>query len=172
MRKIDHIVVHCTATPEGRHVTIAEIDRWHKDRGWKGIGYHKVVYLDGSVHNGRPLSEIGAHTSGHNADSVGVVYVGGVDHQLRPKDTRTPDQKEALEQVLKELVAKYPIKRITGHRDHAAKACPSFDATAEYKRLLEPPKPKPKPHPPEHAGLWDRFRNSWFAKWLTSQLKP
>ena len=90
MRKINLIVVHCTATPEGRDVTVADIDRMHRARGWKKIGYHYVVYRDGSVHEGRPVNEVGAHVYGHNANSIGVVYVGGVAKDGKTaKDTRT-----------------------------------------------------------------------------------
>ena len=97
MRSIDKIIVHCTATPEGKHFTVQQIREWHtapkpKGNGWRDIGYHFVVYLDGSVHNGRPVGQIGAHCSGHNAHSIGVCYVGGevADGSHKPKDTRTP----------------------------------------------------------------------------------
>lgn len=76
MRKIDDIIIHCTATAEGRDVSVADIRRWHKARGFVDVGYHYVVYLDGSVHEGRPLAQVGAHCRGHNAHSVGVCYVG------------------------------------------------------------------------------------------------
>lgn len=152
------IVVHCTATPEGREVSVAEIDRWHRDRGWKGIGYHKVIHLDGSISNGRSIAEQGAHAAGHNAHSIGVVYVGGVTaHDINiAKDTRTEEQKRSLEKLLRELSEKYPIKKIIGHRDVAAKACPSFDATGEYKWIVEPPvsKPKEKVMKTEPKGSW------------------
>jgi len=78
MRKIDKIIVHCSATPEGRHVTVKDIDRWHRDRGFSEIGYHHVIYLDGSIHPGRPEEKAGAHTVGHNTTSIGVCYIGGV----------------------------------------------------------------------------------------------
>ena len=78
-RKINYIIVHCTATPEGRWVTNEEITRWHRARGFRTIGYHYVVYLDGTVHAGRPENEVGAHCQGRNADSIGVCYVGGLD---------------------------------------------------------------------------------------------
>ena len=144
MRSIDKIIVHCTATPEGKHFTVQQIREWHttpkpKGNGWRDIGYHFVVYLDGSVHNGRPVGQIGAHCSGHNAHSIGVCYVGGevADGSHKPKDTRTPIQKTALRQLLKKLKAQYPGARIYGHRDFAPKACPSFDATAEYKDISD-----------------------------------
>jgi N-acetylmuramoyl-L-alanine amidase len=136
MRSINKIIVHCTATPEGRPVTVNEITRWHLARGFTTIGYHYVIYLDGSINAGRHESQAGAHTQGHNANSIGICYVGGMDKDNRkPKDTRTPEQKAALIALLKNLKAKYPSATIHGHRDFANKACPSFDATTEYKSL-------------------------------------
>lgn len=136
MRKINEIIVHCTATPEGKNFKAADIDRWHKQRGWDEIGYHHVVDLDGTVEPGRPESKQGAHCLGHNANSIGVVYVGGLASDGKtPKDTRTPQQKAALVKLLTELKQRYPGATIHGHRDFAAKACPSFDATTEYKNI-------------------------------------
>lgn len=136
MRSINKIIVHCTATPDGRPVTVNEITRWHLARGFMTIGYHYVIYLDGLINVGRPESQAGAHTQGHNANSIGICYVGGMDKDNRkPKDTRTPEQKTALIALLKNLKAKYPSATIHGHRDFANKACPSFDATTEYKSL-------------------------------------
>lgn len=136
MRKINEIIVHCAATPEGKNFKAADIDRWHRDRKMKCIGYHYVVDLDGTVEPGRPESEIGAHCLGHNQNSIGVCYVGGLAADGRtPKDTRTAAQKEALLALLKKLRAKYPKASIHGHRDFAAKACPSFDATREYNNI-------------------------------------
>lgn len=136
MRKINEIIVHCTATAEGKDFKAADIDRWHKAKGWNGIGYHHVVDLDGTVEPGRPESEVGAHCLKHNTNSIGVVYVGGLASDGKtPKDTRTPQQKAALVKLLTELKQRYPIATIYGHRDFAAKACPSFDATKEYKDI-------------------------------------
>ena len=84
MRKINDIILHCSATKEGRDFTVADIDRWHKARGWRCIGYHFVVYRDGTVHPGRPVEQIGAHTSNHNARSIGICYVGGLDTSGKP----------------------------------------------------------------------------------------
>ena len=137
MRTINEIIVHCSATPEGQNVTPADIRRWHTvGNGWSDIGYHFVVRLDGTVEPGRPLAQTGAHCRGHNARSVGICYVGGLAADGRtPKDTRTPAQRAALLTLLKELKQQFPGAAIHGHRDFAAKGCPSFDATAEYAGL-------------------------------------
>ena len=135
-RRINEIIVHCTATPEGRDYTVADIRQMHKAQGWVDIGYHYLIYRDGSIHEGRNVDMVGAHCQGHNAQSIGVCYVGGVARDGKtPKDTRTQAQKDALVRLLMQLVCLYPDARIHGHRDFAAKACPSFDATKEYKNL-------------------------------------
>jgi N-acetylmuramoyl-L-alanine amidase len=128
-RRIEEVIVHCTATPEGREVSVDTIRGWHKARGWKDIGYHYIVHLDGKVEAGRPEATVGSHVSGHNTGTLGVVYVGGVAKDGKTaKDTRTPAQKVALEATVKALITKYPtIKKVTGHNQYAAKACPSFD---------------------------------------------
>lgn len=130
-RKIEKIIIHCSATPEGRHVTVKEIDRWHRDRGFSGIGYHWVVYLDGTVHKGRPEAINGAHTVGQNAKSIGICYIGGVDQKLKAKDTRTLAQKIALRELVKDLQSRYPGATVHGHNEFAAKDCPSFDVQKE-----------------------------------------
>lgn len=138
-RPIDEVVIHCTATPEGRDVSVDTIRGWHKGQGWKDIGYHYVVVLDGTVEPGRPEDQIGSHVKGHNTGTLGVVYVGGVAKDGKtPKDTRTPQQKTALIETVKALIAKYPtIKKVTGHNQYAAKACPSFDVrNDELGRLV------------------------------------
>ena len=136
MRKINEIIVHCAATREGRDFTVEDITRWHKARGFATIGYHYVIYRDGSIHEGRPLEQIGAHCVGHNKHSIGICYIGGCASDGKtPKDTRTPEQKEALLALLRRLKAQFPNATIHGHRDFAAKACPSFDAFREYRQL-------------------------------------
>ena len=132
MRKINEIIVHCSATAEGRDYTVSDIDRWHKSRGWQCIGYHYVIYRDGSVHTGRPVAQIGAHCTGHNANSIGVCYIGGCAADGKtPKDTRTPQQREALRRLVADLQKQYPGATVHGHREFAAKACPSFDVKTE-----------------------------------------
>jgi N-acetylmuramoyl-L-alanine amidase len=136
-RKIKEIIVHCSATREGRNYTVDDIRRWHKQRGFSDIGYHYVIYRDGTVHNGRDVDLVGAHCTNHNAQSIGICYIGGCSRidGLTPKDTRTQEQKDALLTLLKELRKKYPYAKIYGHRDFANKACPSFDAKDEYKNI-------------------------------------
>lgn len=135
-RQINKIIVHCSATPEGRDVSVDEIRRWHvEDRNWSDIGYHWVVTLNGTLEEGRPEYRNGAHAKGFNKNSIGVCYVGGVDKNLDPKDTRTDAQKETLRCILEDLKDRYPQAQIIGHRDVSSKACPSFDAREEYKDI-------------------------------------
>lgn len=133
MRTIDKIIIHCAATPEGKPFTVKDIEQWHRDRGFSMIGYHYVIYLDGSIHEGRPLQMQGAHTLGQNARSIGICYIGGVDKDGRtPKDTRTFVQKEALKKLVERLQIAYPEATVHGHREFANKACPSFDVQKEF----------------------------------------
>lgn len=136
-RYITKIIVHCSATPEGKDYTTADIKRWHLARGFSDIGYHYVIYRDGSIHKGRDEKVAGAHCTGQNTCSIGVCYIGGVanDGKQTPKDTRTLQQKNALLALLKDLKSKYPQAKIYSHRDFANKACPSFDATKEFANL-------------------------------------
>lgn len=138
MRKIEEIIIHCSATPEGRKVTVEDIDEWHCKRGFKCIGYHYVIYLDGSIHKGRDESVVGAHCSKHNAKSIGICYIGGcekVDKKLKPKDTRTPEQKASLIELIQELAERYPNATLHGHNEFADKECPCFDVQDEYGAL-------------------------------------
>ena len=135
VRNITEVIVHCTATPAGRGVTVADVDRWHRQRGFAGIGYHYLVALDGTVHAGRDVDIAGAHCRGHNRNSIGVCYVGGLNGARGPADTRTPEQRGALRGLLAALKRLYPGAVVRSHRDFAAKACPCFDATNEYAGL-------------------------------------
>lgn len=138
MRYINEIIIHCTATPPGKDIGAAEITNYHtKTLGWKDCGYHYIVRLNGSVERGRYISQPGAHCRGHNAHSVGVAYVGGLDENGQPADTRTPAQKESLLKIIVSLIRLYHAQP-KSHRDYnPLKACPSFDATSEYKPLYE-----------------------------------
>ena len=157
LRRIDYIVIHCTATPEGRDKTVEQIRREHMSQnGWSDIGYHYVIYRDGTIVRGRSVDKVGAHVSGYNAHSIGIAYVGGLENnpnvpygKLKAKDTRTPEQKQSLMRLLKELKTQYPKAVIKGHRDFSPdkngdgiispcewiKSCPSFEAWKEYSKL-------------------------------------
>ncbi|MBQ6977928.1 MAG: N-acetylmuramoyl-L-alanine amidase [Paludibacteraceae bacterium] len=135
MRTINEIIVHCSATFPDQVVTVADITRWHRQLGWKTIGYHFLITLAGEIQEGRPIEEVGAHCTGHNANSIGVCYVGGVAADGKPADTRNEAQKQALLVLLKRLKEQFPNATIHGHRDFAQKACPCFDATNEYASL-------------------------------------
>ena len=135
-RDIKEIIIHCSATPEGKNFTVADIKKWHLARGFSDIGYHYVIYLDGSINKGRDESKVGAHCEGHNSNSIGVCYIGGLTIDgIKPKDTRTEAQKKSLISLLKELKCKYPQAKIYPHYKYANKACPCFDAEKEYKSL-------------------------------------
>lgn len=135
-RYINEIIVHCSATPEDKDFTVTDIKKWHLARGFSDIGYHYIIYRDGSINKGRDESKIGAHCTGHNSNSIGVCYIGGVAKDGKtPKDTRTGTQKESMLKLLKELKARYPKATIHGHREYANKACPSFDAKKEYSSI-------------------------------------
>ena len=142
-RIIREIIIHCTDTPEGRPHTVADIKLWHTlpvskgGRGWSDIGYHYVVYLDGTIHDGRDVCKIGAHCAGHNNYSIGVVYIGGRSKYMKQfKDTRTDAQKNALLNLLIDLKKIYPQAKIYGHCDFdPSKKCPCFNAKFEYRNI-------------------------------------
>ena len=138
MRKINEIILHCTATKEGKEFHASDVDRWHKAKGWKMIGYHYFIALDGTIEKGRPVEMVGAHTIGHNANSIGIVYCGGLDSDGKPKDTRTPEQKESMYLLVYQLLNQFglSIKDVYGHRDFAAKACPCF-TTEQFRKEYE-----------------------------------
>lgn len=136
MRNINKIIVHCTATPEGREVSVNDLHRWHvEENGWSDIGYHWYVDLNGTLHECRPEYRSGAHAKGYNKNSVGICYAGGCDSEMNPKDTRTDAQKETLRCIIEDLKGRYPQAEIIGHRDVSSKSCPSFDAKTEYQDI-------------------------------------
>lgn len=137
MREINKLIIHCSATPEGKDIKTETIRSWHVNGNhWTDIGYHYVIELDGSVHKGRDESLIGAHCSGQNANSIGICYIGGVAKDGKtPKDTRTEAQKQSIIKLLKQLKQKYPKATIHGHSEYANKACPCFNAKTEYEYL-------------------------------------
>lgn len=135
MRAIKEIIVHCTATKPSVDWGVKEIRRCHiNDKGWADIGYHYVIRLNGFIERGRAEWRQGAHCVGHNRHSIGVCYVGGLDQNGNPSDTRTPAQRRAMLTLLKELTQKYHCE-IHGHNEYSTKACPCFNAYEEYKGL-------------------------------------
>ena len=137
MRRIDYIVVHCTDTIEGVDWKIDDVRKWHmQGNGWNDIGYHYLIYLDGTIAPGRAESVVGAHVKGYNQHSIGISYVGGKEKgTMRSKDTRTDAQKKSMLRLLESLKSRYPNAKIVGHRDLANRNCPCFDAKKEYKDL-------------------------------------
>lgn len=157
MNKIDSIIIHCSATCAGQDLRAKDIDRMHRQRGFSQIGYNFVIDLDGTVENGRPLSIDGAHcnTKGfsgvsYNKHSIGICYIGGLDANGHPADTRTEAQKNSLRDLVAKLCKEYDIIELLGHRDTSPdlngngevepaeyiKACPCFDVRSEFCNFL------------------------------------
>jgi len=129
MRPINAIILHSIATKEGREYTVDEVDTMHKARGWRGIGYHYLIHLNGNVSKGRPVEEKGAHVKGRNEDTIGIAYVGGADMFGNAKDTRTISQKVAQQVLVNWLRLRYQVYRVLGHKDCGATECPSYDVS-------------------------------------------
>ena len=129
MRNITKIIIHCAATRPSMDIGAKEIREWHtKGNGWADIGYHGVIRRDGTLESGRPMDQPGAHTSGHNANSIGICLVGGVKGDGKtPEANFTPEQWATLRRVVLDLRKKHPSATVHGHNEFAAKACPSFD---------------------------------------------
>lgn len=129
MRKITELILHCSATKEGANYKAKDIDKWHKNQGWKCIGYNYVIDLDGTVEDGRNIEDIPAHCTGHNKNSIGICYIGGCDNNMKAKDTRTPQQKQSMYNLVKNLLNKYglSLNDVHCHNEYANKACPSFN---------------------------------------------
>lgn len=136
MRRINLLVLHCSATRENQDYTPAQLERDHKARGFVCAGYNYYVRRSGEIAPMRPVERIPAHARGFNRNSIGICYEGGLDGNGKPADTRTAAQKESLRILLLMLLAHYPGCRICGHRDLGApKACPCFNAEEEYADL-------------------------------------
>lgn len=151
MRRITEIIIHCSATKAGQWFEAKDIDSWHRQRGFNMIGYHYVILLDGTIQEGRPLQQVGAHCVGHNAHSIGICYIGGLDAKGQPSDTRTQAQKDALAKLIWRLSLRLVnsgqgFPEVYGHRDLSPdkngdgvispdewlKECPCFNAREEY----------------------------------------
>jgi len=136
LRKINEIIIHCSATPEGRDVTVEEIRQWHLDRGFNDIGYHYIIDLDGVVHDGRPIEKPGAHCVKHNTHSLSICYIGGTDAHGRAKDTRTLEQKKSLKNLIHGLMFRFHDAKIYGHNEFSDKDCPCFSVKNEHFEKL------------------------------------
>ncbi len=136
MRNIKYIAVHCTAGP-ATQTTKAIKDYWKNNLGWKSVGYHYLINADGTIEQLADENEITNGVAGFNSITVNISYKGGVDASNKPKDTRTPQQKESILKLLKELRKRYPSAMIQGHKDfpNVKKACPSFEAKKEYSNI-------------------------------------
>lgn len=146
MRKIDLIVIHCSATRADRSLTSEDLEMQHRRRGFKGTGYHFYIRKDGMIYPTRPLERIGAHARGFNQSSIGICYEGGLDCKGIPADTRTPEQREHLRLLVRQIMDNFPGCRVVGHRDLSPdlngngeiepeewiKACPCFDVKMEF----------------------------------------
>jgi N-acetylmuramoyl-L-alanine amidase len=137
IEEIDEIILHNSATREGQDISAETIDRWHKKRGFKKIGYHLVIRLDGTREYGRLLTETGAHTKGRNRTTIGVCYIGGVDSNLKPKDTMTEAQEQTFREYVKEMREMCNKHlALSGHKKYANKACPSFNVEDKFADIL------------------------------------
>ena len=128
MRTITLIIIHCSATTEGRSLSFEECRRDHiMHRHFRDIGYHFYITRDGTVHDGRPIEKVGAHCEGHNSHSIGICYEGGLDANGKPADTRTEAQRKALKSLVERMHRLFPKALIVGHHDlNPRKACPCF----------------------------------------------
>lgn len=145
MRRIDHIIIHCSATRVGQELTPEALDGLHRSRGFSGTGYHYYIRRSGAVLNTRPIARIGAHTKGYNNHSIGICYEGGLDAHGNPADTRTPEQRTVLRLLVQQLRQRFPTAKVCGHRDLSPdtngngtvephewlKQCPCFEVSSE-----------------------------------------
>jgi len=132
MRDINQIIIHCSATPPSMDIGVKEIRSWHvNERKWSDIGYHIVVRRDGTVEFGRPINKPGSHAKGHNQNSIGVCWVGGVDAKMNPENNMTEVQERELWCTVENLMLTYKVSKdmVLGHRDlpGVTKSCPSYD---------------------------------------------
>ncbi len=131
MRKINKVIIHCSATLPDMDIGAAEINQWHKEKGWKGIGYHYVIRRNGVIEKGRDIDQVGAHCANQNAHSIGICYIGGVNKQGEPEDNRTPEQKLRMQQLTKSLAVVLGKMQVCGHNRFSNKACPSYNVEQE-----------------------------------------
>jgi N-acetylmuramoyl-L-alanine amidase len=138
MRDLKRIILHCSATAEGKEISLETIRKWHVEgRGWSDVGYHFLIHLDGDIESARPLDKSGAHTRGHNGDSIGICYIGGVDADNNPKDTMNDCQEEAFRELVFSLrMVSDEDLTLHGHNEFSSKACPSFKVSEKFSDIL------------------------------------
>jgi len=137
MRDIKRIIIHCSATPISMDIGAEEIRKWHTAKGWKDIGYHYVIRLNGEIESGRTIDKVGAHSKGQNKDSIGICYIGGSDEEHNPKDTLYECQEEAMRELIFSLrVVADEELTIHGHNEFSTKACPSFKVSEKFKDII------------------------------------
>jgi N-acetylmuramoyl-L-alanine amidase len=162
--RITHVVMHYSATYPEQDIGAAEIDKWHRDRGFARIGYHWVIRRDGSVEKGRDESHVGAHVRGMNTGKIGVCVVGGLDRATGPNvgvDNRTPAQIAAQIKLTRQILARHPGALVVGHRDLVATQCPAYDAAAWWQSVVsQPVTPKPVDDSPAPVG---ERQTDWLA---------
>lgn len=132
-RKIKEIILHCSATEEGKDFRADDVKDWHLKRGFSDIGYHVIIDINGHIEYGRDIKIAGAHCTGHNQNSIGICYIGGL-KDGKPKDTRTEEQKNSISAVVDYLLGVYdlPKSAVHGHNEFSSKACPCFDVSKEF----------------------------------------
>lgn len=136
MRNVNEIILHCSATKEGMDFNINDIRRWHVNgNGWEDVGYHYIIKLDGEIQKGRDIEKVGAHCKGRNKHSIGICYIGGLDGDGKPKDTRTDKQKASMYMLIERLRNRFGNIPVYGHNKFANKSCPCFDAEKEYNEV-------------------------------------
>lgn len=175
----NRIFWHCTATPKGRDVDHSDLWQWHVvDNGWPDIGYHYLIQLDGTIVECRAENLVGAAVKGYNADSIHIVYAGGLTSDMSgPEDTRTVAQKEAMYGLTEQLLEKYNLTwdDVYGHNEVAAKACPSFDVNADIAQwmLKEPGDPEPNMpgKGPIGSAITDLEQRVAHLEWVVSELR-
>ena len=152
MRKVDEVIVHCTATRpnwwQGKSLVdkAAEVEKWHLERGFSAIGYHWLIDRSGEVIAGRPENMAGAHARGHNAHSIDISLFGGHGSSADDEfdDHYTPEQEIALRKLIDDIKQRHPIKKVTGHNQYSTKACPGFRVGPF---LADKPTPTPRVSP-------------------------
>src|SRR5690606_4621827 len=180
MTKITHIVVHYSATYADQNLTVKDIDKMHRDRGWQMVGYHYVIRRDGVVEQGRPESMVGAHVGGQNTGKIGICCIGGLERATGPNkgvDNRTPQQIESLIKLIRDLHKRYPGAKVVGHRDLAPTQCPGFDVQAWWAKVQKKAVPAPTPvlpSAPAKTGYLGEQKTHVVAKgetwWSISQM--